>query len=576
MIIDGRRVEFTDEKNILSIIRKAGIDIPTLCYHSELSVYGACRLCTVEDDKGRTLASCSEPPRDGMVIYTNTPRLMKYRKMIVELLLAAHQRDCTTCLKSGECHLQELAHSLGVNDVRYENTKKPVPIDMSSPCVVRDPNKCILCGDCVRMCADIQGINAIDFAYRGTDAIVAPAFNKNLSETDCVGCGQCRVVCPTSAISINTNIMPVWDALADPGVKVIAQIAPAVRIALGDMFGVPKGTNVMGKIVSVMHRLGFDEVYDTTYGADLTIMEESKEFLERFTSGEKLPLFTSCCPAWVKYCEEKHPELVPNISTARSPMQMFGAVIQEYYQDPENNSGKRILNVAVMPCTAKKAEILRPESKTRGRQDVDYVLTTTELATMIRRSGIVFDMIDIEAADVPFGIGSGAGVIFGNSGGVTEAVLRRLSTGHNRESMAEITESGVRGPQGIKELTYNYRGREIRAAVVSGLANAERVIQSIQSGEKQYDFIEVMACRRGCIMGGGQPIGAGPRTKKARMKGLYDTDITLQIKKSNENPMVTSLYESPILKNKEHLLLHRNFEQAEKEAREKAEKAAQK
>ena len=558
MTIDGQSIEFTDEPNVLSVIRKAGIDIPTLCYHSELSIYGACRLCTVEDNRGKTFASCSEKPRDGMVIYTNTPRLMRYRKLILELLLAAHCRDCTTCIKSGECHLQELAHRMGVHEIRFENVRETQPIDTSSHAIIRDPNKCILCGDCVRMCDNVQNINAIDFAYRGTDAQVMPAFNKKIAETDCVGCGQCRVVCPTGAISIHTNIDEVWEALADKNTKVIAQIAPAVRVAIGDNFGYAKGENVMGKLVGVLHRLGFDEVYDTSYGADLTVVEESKEFIERFTSGEKMPLFTSCCPAWVKYCENKYPEFVPNLSTCRSPQQMFGAVVREYYKDPEKNEGKKIVSVSIMPCTAKKEEILRPESYTNGRQDVDYVLTTTEIVRMIRKSGIVFDKVEIEAADVPFGIGSGSGVIFGVTGGVTEAVLRRLQQGHNRVDMESIKKSGVRGDDGIKVLTYNYNGREIKAAVVNGLANADKVLQQIKNHEAEYDFVEVMACRRGCIMGGGQPVNAGPRTRKARMKGLYDTDVNTQIKKSNENPMILSLYDS-LLKGKEHELLHRNF-----------------
>ena len=558
MTIDGQAIEFTDESNVLSVIRKAGIDIPTLCYHSELSIYGACRLCTVEDDRGKTFASCSEKPRDGMIIYTNTPRLMRYRKLILELLLAAHCRDCTTCIKSGECHLQELAHRMGVHEIRFENVREIQPIDTSSHAIIRDPNKCILCGDCVRMCDNVQNINAIDFAYRGTDAQVIPAFNKKIAETDCVGCGQCRVVCPTGAISIHTNIDEVWDALADKNTKVIAQIAPAVRVAIGDNFGYAKGENVMGKLVGVLHRLGFDEVYDTSYGADLTVVEESKEFIERFTSGEKMPLFTSCCPAWVKYCENKYPEFVPNLSTCRSPQQMFGAVVREYYKDPEKNEGKKIVSVSIMPCTAKKEEILRPESYTNGKQDVDYVLTTTEIVRMIRKSGIVFDKVEIEAADVPFGIGSGSGVIFGVTGGVTEAVLRRLQQGHNRVDMESIKKSGVRGDDGIKVLTYNYNGREIKAAVVNGLANADKVLQQIKNHEAEYDFVEVMACRRGCIMGGGQPVNAGPRTRKARMKGLYDTDVNTQIKKSNENPMILSLYDT-LLKGKEHELLHRNF-----------------
>ena len=558
MTIDGQAIEFTDEPNVLSVIRKAGIDIPTLCYHSELSIYGACRLCTVEDDRGKTFASCSEKPRDGMIIYTNTPRLMRYRKLILELLLAAHCRDCTTCIKSGECHLQELAHRMGVHEIRFENVREIQPIDTSSHAIIRDPNKCILCGDCVRMCDNVQNINAIDFAYRGTDAQVIPAFNKKIAETDCVGCGQCRVVCPTGAISIHTNIDEVWEALADKNTKVIAQIAPAVRVAIGDNFGYAKGENVMGKLVGVLHRLGFDEVYDTSYGADLTVVEESKEFIERFTSGEKMPLFTSCCPAWVKYCENKYPEFVPNLSTCRSPQQMFGAVVREYYKDPEKNEGKKIVSVSIMPCTAKKEEILRPESYTNGKRDVGYVLTTTEIVRMIRKSGIVFDKVEIEAADVPFGIGSGSGVIFGVTGGVTEAVLRRLQQGHNRVDMESIKKSGVRGDDGIKVLTYNYNGREIKAAVVNGLANADKVLQQIKNHEAEYDFVEVMACRRGCIMGGGQPVNAGPRTRKARMKGLYDTDVNTQIKKSNENPMILSLYDT-LLKGKEHELLHRNF-----------------
>ncbi|SHJ22909.1 [FeFe] hydrogenase, group A [Hespellia stercorisuis] len=559
MTIDGIEVEFTDESNVLSVIRKADIDIPTLCYHSELSVYGACRLCTVENDRGKTFASCSERPRDGMVIYTNTPRLMKYRKMILELLLSAHCRDCTTCIKSGECHLQELAHRMGVTSIGYENKKTQYPIDMSSPAIVRDPNKCILCGDCVRMCDNVQHVNAIDFAYRGTEALVTPAFDKTIAETDCVNCGQCRAVCPTGAISINTNIEVIWEALADKNVKVIAQIAPAVRVAVGDAFGLARGENVMGKIVNVMHRMGFDEVYDTAYGADLTVMEESKELLERLTSGEKLPLFTSCCPAWVSYCESHYPELVDHISTCRSPMQMFGAVMQEYYKEPKKNGGKQILSVAVMPCTAKKAEILRGESKTDGKQDVDYVLTTTELITMIKKTGIRFENLDIESSDMPFGIGSGAGIIFGNTGGVTEAVLRRLTDGHNRSDMDRIRHSGVRGEEGIKELTFPYKDREIRAAVVSGLGNADELIKRIKSGEAEYDFVEVMACHRGCVMGGGQPVQAGPRTRAARAKGLYDTDINTQIKKSNENPLTVTLYNT-LLKGKEHKLLHRNME----------------
>jgi len=563
MTIDGRTVEFTDEPNVLAVIRKADIDIPTLCYHSELSVYGACRLCTVENERGKTFASCSEPPRDGMIVYTNTPRLMKYRKLILELLLAAHCRDCTTCIKSGECQLQSLAHRMGVGNIRFENTKEQHPLDFSSPSIVRDPNKCILCGDCVRMCDNVQSVNAIDFAYRGTRALVTPAFNKKIAETDCVNCGQCRVVCPTGAISIHTNTDTIWDLLADKNTKVVAQIAPAVRVAVGDRFGLPKGENVMGKLVNVLHRLGFDEVYDTSYGADLTVIEESEELMNRLEAGENLPLFTSCCPAWVKFCEERYPDLAKNLSTCRSPQQMFGAVVREYYKDPEKSGGKRIVSVSIMPCTAKKEEILRPESSTNGKQDIDYVLTTTELIGMIRKAGIRFENLEIEATDMPFGIGSGAGVIFGVTGGVTEAVLRRLREGHNRVEMEKIKFSGVRGEEGLKEVEFDYNGRTIRAAVVSGLGNANSLMKRIQKGEVQYDFVEVMACRRGCIMGGGQPVPVDPESRIARSKGIYDTDINTQIKKSNENPLVQSLYDG-LLKGKTHELLHRNFEAAGK------------
>lgn len=563
MTIDGRTVEFTDEPNVLAVIRKADIDIPTLCYHSELSVYGACRLCTVENERGKTFASCSEPPRDGMIVYTNTPRLMKYRKLILELLLAAHCRDCTTCIKSGECQLQSLAHRMGVENIRFENTKEQHPLDFSSPSIVRDPNKCILCGDCVRMCDNVQSVNAIDFAYRGTRALVTPAFNKKIAETDCVNCGQCRVVCPTGAISIHTNTDTIWDLLADKNTKVVAQIAPAVRVAVGDRFGLPKGENVMGKLVNVLHRLGFDEVYDTSYGADLTVIEESEELMNRLEAGENLPLFTSCCPAWVKFCEERYPDLAKNLSTCRSPQQMFAAVVREYYKDPEKSGGKRIVSVSIMPCTAKKEEILRPESSTNGKQDIDYVLTTTELIGMIRKAGIRFENLEIEATDMPFGIGSGAGVIFGVTGGVTEAVLRRLREGHNRAEMEKIKFSGVRGEEGLKEVAFDYNGRTIRAAVVNGLGNANSLMKRIQKGEVQYDFVEVMACRRGCIMGGGQPVPVDPESRIARSKGIYDTDINTQIKKSNENPLVQSLYDG-LLKGKTHELLHRNFEAAGK------------
>ncbi len=556
MIIDGKRVEFTDERNVLTVIRNAGIDIPTLCYHSELPIFGDCRLCTVEDERGRTFASCSEVPRDGMVVYTNTIKLRKYRKLIIELLLAAHCRDCTTCEKNRDCNLQALARRFGIMDVRFSNYKEQKPLDFSSPSIVRDPNKCILCGNCVRVCNDLQSVGALNFAYRGAEAMVMPAFDKKIANTDCVNCGQCRIYCPTGAISIRHNRDEVWEVLADPNVRVVAQVAPAVRVAVGDAFGLTKGKSVMGKIVNALHRMGFDEVYDTTFSADLTIMEETEEFLERVRTGGKLPLLTSCCPAWVKFCGEQFPDYQENVSTCRSPQGMMSAVVKEYYRDPINNpDGRKTVMVSIMPCTAKKMEIKRPNSFTEGEQDTDYVLTTMELIDMIRTMGLDFAELDPISSDIPFGFGSGGGVIFGVTGGVTEAVIRRLVKGHDKNTLESIADCGVRQDGFIKEFTVPYNGMDIKMCVVSGLADARRVMKQVQSGEKDYQLIEVMACRRGCIMGGGQPRLAGDRTKIARRDGIYRADSVSVIKKSDENPMVLSLYDG-MLKGKTHKLLH--------------------
>ena len=555
MTINGKKVEFTDEKNVLTIIRKAGIDMPTLCYHSELSTFGACRLCTVENDRGQCFASCSEEPRDGMVIYTHTERLRRHRKLIIELLLAAHCRDCTTCMKSGECVLQDLAHKMGVREVRFQDYKEMKPVDYSSPAIVRDPNKCILCGNCVRVCSEIQGVGVLGFAHRGTDAEVTPAFNKKLSQTQCVSCGQCRVYCPTGALTIRTHLDEVYAALGDPNTRVIAQIAPAVRVAVGDAFGLPNGENAMGKVVASLHAMGFDEVFDTSYSADLTVMEESAEFLDRVQNGGKLPLLTSCCPAWVKFVDNEFPEMKENVSTCRSPQGMFSAVIKEYYRDPAHAAGKKTFVVSIMPCTAKKMEAVRPNSYTHGERDTDVVLTTTELTRMIKNFGIAFDKIEPEACDMPFGLSSGGGVIFGVTGGVTEAVLRRLAADHDPATLSAIAASGIRGDEGIKEATIPYSGMDVKICVVSGLANARKVMEQVESGEKEYHLIEVMACRRGCIMGGGQPIPAGPRHKAARAKGLYKADKDRIIRKSDENPLMDVFYNG-YFKDKAHELLH--------------------
>ena len=561
--INNRKIPFTDEKNVLSIIRKIGIDLPTFCYHSELSTYGACRMCVVEDDRGRVFASCSEVPRDGMVIYTNTPKLQHHRKMILELLLASHCRDCTTCRENGVCTLQKLAQQLGVDKVRFPNTREPLPVDDSSNCIFVDPNKCILCGDCVRTCEEIQGLGILSFTHRGSQMRVTPAFNKPMAQTDCVGCGQCRIVCPTGAITIKSNVHAVWEVVSDRSKRVVVQIAPAVRVAIGDSFGLPKGENAIGKLVAALRRMGFDEIYDTNFGADLTVMEESKELVERLESGENLPLFTSCCPGWVAFCEKKHPEYRKHISTCRSPQEMFGALIKEEARTKhevaiskgEPADERETIVVSIMPCTAKKNEIVRPEHFTDGVQNVDFVLTTVEVTRMIQEAGIDLAQMPSEALDMPFGLSSGAAAIFGVTGGVTEAVLRRLVNSSRIEDLEEISFTGVRGIDGVKEATVTLGEREVRIAVVNGLKCADEVLKQMKAGEVSYDFVEVMACKRGCITGGGQPTPIGPRTKKARFDGMYDIDQAAQIKLSNENPFIKTLYDG-ILKGREHKLLH--------------------
>lgn len=549
MMIDDIPVQINGEKNILSLIRKAGIDLPTFCYHSELSVYGACRMCMVEDKSGHMQAACSTPPKAGMEIYTSTPKLRRYRKMILELLLSNHCRDCTTCSKNGECKLQELAQRFGINRVRFENTASTPRLDASSLCIERDASKCILCGDCVRMCSEVQNVGAIDFMYRGSKMTVGTTFNVPIAETKCVGCGQCAAACPTGAIVIKNDTDKVWQVLHDPKIQVIVQIAPAVRVGIGSKLGQKDGENLMGKIVAALKRLGVDEVFDTATGADLTVMEEANEFTSRLETGEKLPLFTSCCPAWIQYAEKNHPELLPNISTCRSPMEMFGSVLKEKYKD----SDRRVVVIAVMPCTAKKYEAARGEFQENGVPYVDYVITTQELIEMIREAGIVFTELEPEAIDTPFATQSGAGVIFGVTGGVTEAVIRRLSD-KSVTALRALAFDGVRGLNGVKEKAVTIDGHELKIAVVSGLSNAENLIQKMKSGEARYDFVEVMACPGGCINGAGQPVG-DLHTKEKRSEGLYAADKMCSVKRSEENPVITSLY-AGLLKGKAHKLLH--------------------
>ncbi len=558
MLIDGNPVEINGEKNLLEVIRKAGIELPTFCYHSELSVYGACRMCMVENSHGGMEAACSTVPKAGMEIYTNTERLHKHRKMILELLLANHCRDCTTCQKNGKCRLQELASLFGLESIRFKNLKPEPELDTSSLSIIRDAHKCILCGDCVRMCNEIQNVGAIDFVNRGSKMVIGPAFNEPIANSPCVGCGQCAAVCPTGAIVIRKDTGRVWPELNDKNTKVVAQVAPAVRVAMAKEFGLPENENSMGRITAALRRLGFDEVYDTATGADLTVLEESNEFLQRIEAGENLPLITSCCPAWIQYCEKNHPELMKNISTCKSPMQMFSSVIKAEYA----NSSRRVVCVAIMPCTAKKFECAREEFMHDGVPETDYVITTQELIQMIHKAGIVFDELEPEAVDSVFSTCTGAGVIFGVTGGVTEAVLRRLSTDKSKKALMSIAFNDVRGMKGVKETTIPYGDKEVRIAIVSGLKNAEKVIQALKNGE-HFDFIEVMACPGGCVAGGGQPFGTNA-TKEVRGKALYSADKMLSIKRSEENPLMLSLYDG-VLKGRVHELLHVHYNHKEEE-----------
>lgn len=552
MIVDGQKVSINGEKNILEVIRKAGIELPTFCYYSELSIYGACRMCMVEDSRGSVMAACSTQPRDGMEVRTTTPRLQKHRRMILELLLASHCRDCTTCAKDGKCQLQALATRFGIRNVRFPNTQELKPLDISSPSIVRDPNKCILCGDCVRVCQEKQGIGVLDFAFRGPKMEITTAFGQDIVNTDCVNCGQCAAVCPTGAITVKDETDKMWEFINDPTKKVVVQIAPAVRVALGDAFDMPSGTNVFGKAVAALKIMGVDEVYDTSLSADLTVLEEAAEFEKRFTSGENMPLFTSCCPAWVKYMETKHPDMMKNISTCRSPMQMFGSVLNEYHKQTDDD--RELVTVAIMPCTAKKYEAARSEFLRDGKQPTDLVLTTQELARMIKEAGIMFDKIDGQYTDIPFDLGSGAGVIFGVTGGVAEAVLRHCVEHKSNAAITELAFVGVRGKEEIKEAHVPFGDTTLHIAVVHGLKNAEYVIEGMKKGEMHYDLIEVMACPEGCIGGAGQPFALRPQ-RDMRAKGLYRADKLAQIKYSDKNPATNFVYDT-IVKDKKHELLH--------------------
>ncbi len=540
--IDGQIVKINDAKNILELVRRTGIELPTFCYHSELSVYGACRLCMVEVDNQGLVTACSTPPQNGMVIHTNTKRTQRLRKMVIELLLANHDRECTTCTKSGSCKLQELAQKFGVRQVRFGERDQRLPKDETGFSIVQDPNKCILCGDCVRMCKEIQGVGIWDFANRGAKTVVTTAFGKELADVACVNCGQCVAVCPTGALTVKSEITKVWEAVHNPEVTVIAQIAPAVRVAIGEEFGLASGDALTGKVVSGLKKIGFDQVFDTNFTADMTTMEETQEFLHRLNHGGKFPMFTSCCPGWIKYCEQYHPDLLDNVSSCRSPQQMFGSLVKKQYAPEQGLKAKDVFLVSIMPCSAKKFEAKRPEFTTDGVPDVDAVLTTVEAAQMFKEAGIVFSELDVEAFDSPLGMGSGSALIFGTTGGVTESVIR-YAAGALDKNNGRIYVEEVRGMKDIKSLNVKVAGIELKLAIVHGLANVEKLLQQIKNGEAEYHLIEVMACPGGCVGGGGQPNNSEMKNRIKRAGEIYAIDKTTQLHKAQDNTYANQAFE---------------------------------
>ncbi len=556
-VVDSVEVTIEDERNLLELIRKAHIELPTFCYHSDISVYGACRMCMVEVEGRGLVPACSTPAEDGMVVHTNTKQIRDMRKMIVELLLANHDLNCTTCPKSGDCQLQRIARQLGVTKVRFKQTQTFPKTDLSSDAILRDPKKCVLCGDCVRVCREIQSVGVLDFAGRGAGAFVTPCFDKGIGEVECVGCGQCVKVCPVGALTPRYQTSEVWDAIYDRKKTVVVQIAPAVRVALGEEFGFKTGTTVTGQIVSALRMMGFDRVYDTSFAADFTVIEEGDEFLARYEKGDRLPQFTSCCPAWVKFAEQYYPDMLPNLSSCRSPQQMFGSLCKEKLVRELGIPRADLVVVSIMPCTAKKSEAGREEFRRDGNKDVDFVLTTQELALMIKERGIDFTQLEPGSFDMPFGFKSGAGVIFGASGGVSEAVLRyaayKLGGGTFREP------GQLRGSGGVKTAEAVVGPVKLRLAVVSGLGNARRLIDRIRSGEETYDLVEVMACPGGCINGGGQPVTRDRLAVPARARGLYDNDKMLQVHSSQENPYLQKIYKEDLDSRKAHELFHTHY-----------------
>lgn len=567
--INGIDVSAPAGSTILEAARIAGIDIPTLCYLKEINEIGACRMCIVEVKGARSLvASCVYPINEGMEVFTNTPKVLASRRKNLQLLLSNHNRSCLSCVRSGKCELQKLCVDLKVEDeALYDGEKTASEIDDSAPHMYRDNSKCILCRRCTAVCEKVQKVGVIGASERGFRTYIGSAFDMGLGETSCVSCGQCIAVCPTGALSEKDNTDEVFEALNDPDKYVVVQTAPAVRAALGEEFGLPMGTNVEGKMVTALRRLGFDKVFDTNFSADLTIMEEAHEFLDRVQNGGKLPLITSCSPGWIKYCEHYYPEMTDNLSSCKSPQQMFGAILKTYYAQKMGIDPEKIVSVSVMPCTAKKFEIGREDQSAAGVPDVDISITTRELARMIDRVGLNFASLPDDVCDDPLGRGTGASVIFGATGGVMEAALRTAVETLTGETLENVEFKEVRGTDGIKEATYNVAGMDIKVAVASGLKNASKLLDQVKNGEKEYHFIEIMGCPGGCVNGGGQPrVPASVRNftdvKAIRAKALYDSDAANPLRKSHENPDIQTLYKEFLGEpgsHKAHEILHTSY-----------------
>ena len=566
--IDGIEVEAPKGCTILEAARLAHIEIPTLCFLKEINEIGACRICVVELKNGKIVTSCVYPAEDGMEVYTKSPRILDYRKKTIQLLLSNHNRSCLSCVRSGNCELQTLAKELGVDDEAfYDGVKTPSEIDDSAPHMVRDNSKCILCRRCTAVCELNQGVGVIGANERGFNTYIGSAFNMGLGETSCISCGQCIAVCPTGALYEKDYTDDVFAAIADPDKYVVVQTAPAVRAGLGEEFGLPIGTDVEGKMAAALRRLGFDKVFDTDFSADLTIMEEAHEFLDRVKNGGKLPLITSCSPGWIKYCEYYFPGMLDNLSSCKSPQQMFGAVTKSYFAEKMGIPKEKIVCVSVMPCTAKKFEINRPDQDANGVPDVDISITTRELARMIKKARIDFLNLPDEGFDDPLGESTGAGVIFGATGGVMEAALRTAVETLTGEELKNLDFTDVRGTKGIKEATYNVAGMDVKVAVCSGTANAHELLTKVQNGEADYHFIEIMACPGGCVNGGGQPqqpayVRNTVDIRALRASALYKNDEAKTIRKSHENPAIKKLYDEYLGEpgsEKAHHLLHTTY-----------------